>query len=92
MAFRHFTRLLVIAKSLARYDALFLLELHPAGVTLARFARALWRPKSAVKGLRDSRIISSTRSASPFRSQSASAGWTSNRRWVVKRESRRTNQ
>ncbi len=52
MAFRHLARLLVIAKSLARHDALFLLELHPAGVTLARLARGVWRPKSVVKGLR----------------------------------------
>ncbi len=52
MALRHLSRLLVIAKSLARHDALFLLELHPAGVTLARIARILWRPKPAVKGLR----------------------------------------
>src|SRR5436190_919751 len=52
MAVRHVVRLLVIAKSLARHDALFLLELHPAGVTLARLARSIWRPKSVVKGLR----------------------------------------
>ena len=52
MAIRHFVRLCVIARSLARHDALFLLELHPAGATLSRLARTVWRPKAAVKGLR----------------------------------------
>jgi ubiquinone biosynthesis protein len=52
MALRHFGRLWVIARSLARHDALFLLELHPAGATLARMAKVLWRPKASVKGLR----------------------------------------
>src|SRR3954465_3899126 len=49
---RHFARLWVIARSLARHDALFLLEIHPAGVTIARIARLLWRPAAAVRELR----------------------------------------
>ena len=52
MAIRHFVRLCVIARSLARHDALFLLELHPAGATLAHIARTVWRPEGSVKGLR----------------------------------------
>ena len=37
---------------LANYDALFLLELHPAGVSLARTARRFWWPRKDVAALR----------------------------------------
>src|SRR6185312_7346385 len=50
--FRHFARLWVIARSLAQHDALFLLALHPAGATLARLAKLIWRPLPSVEALR----------------------------------------
>ena len=37
---------------LANYDALFLLELHPAGVSIARTARRFWWPRKDVAALR----------------------------------------
>ncbi len=49
---RNLRRLMAIARSFAHYDALFLLDLHPAGVAGARIARLIWRPRKDVKGLR----------------------------------------
>ena len=49
---RHFLRLWAIARKLAQYDALFLLRIHPAGATIARIAKLLWRPIPAVRSLR----------------------------------------
>ena len=43
---------MAIARSFARYDALFLLDIFPAGAAGARIARTLWRPRQDVKGLR----------------------------------------
>jgi len=49
---RNLSRLTAIGRSFARHDALFLFEVHPAGVSLARLARILWRPRDNVRGLR----------------------------------------
>ena len=49
---RSFTRLFVIARSLARYDALFLLNVHPAGAIAARVGRTLFRRRPESAGLR----------------------------------------
>jgi len=49
---RNLGRLWVIARSFAQYDALFLLEIHPAGAAAARAARIVWRKRKYVKGLR----------------------------------------
>jgi ubiquinone biosynthesis protein len=51
-SFRNIGRLWVIAREFAAHDALFLLDLHPAGRSAARAAKILWSPRSAVKGLR----------------------------------------
>ena len=50
--FRNLARLAAIARSFAAHDALFLLEIHPAGRTAARLARLVWSPKANVKSLR----------------------------------------
>ena len=50
--FRNFFRLWAIAHVLAKHDALFLLELHPAGVSLSRAARRFWWPHKDVAALR----------------------------------------
>ncbi len=50
--YRNLGRLWVIARSFAQYDALFLLEIHPAGTAAARAARMLWRKRKDVEGLR----------------------------------------
>jgi ubiquinone biosynthesis protein len=49
---RSFIRLFVIARSLARHDALFLFEVHPAGVVAARIARTTFRRRADTEGLR----------------------------------------
>jgi len=51
-AVRNLLRLWAIARVLAKHDALFLLELHPAGVSMARTARLVWRPRAEVAALR----------------------------------------
>ena len=51
-SFRNIGRLWVIAREFAVHDALFLLDLHPAGRSAARVAKILWSPRSTVKGLR----------------------------------------
>jgi ubiquinone biosynthesis protein len=51
-SFRNLGRLWAIARSFAQHDALFLLEIHPAGRSGARIAKTLWRTKSDVKDKR----------------------------------------
>ena len=51
-ALRSFVRLFVIARSLARHEALFLLDVHPIGVIAARTARLAFRPRADSAGLR----------------------------------------
>ncbi len=51
-ALRSFGRLFVIARSLARHDALFLFDVHPAGAVAARTARIVFSPDAKSKGLR----------------------------------------
>jgi ubiquinone biosynthesis protein len=51
-AFRSCTRLFVVARSLARHDVLFLLDVHPAGVLAARLARTTFRRRADTAGLR----------------------------------------
>ena len=51
-ALRSFGRLFVIARSLARHEALFLLDVHPIGVIAARTARIAFRPRADSAGLR----------------------------------------
>jgi ubiquinone biosynthesis protein len=51
-ALRSFVRLTVIARSLARHDALFLLDLHPTGALASRIARTLFRRRPESAGLR----------------------------------------
>ena len=49
---RNLQRLAGIARSFARHDALFLLDTFPSGITGARIAKILWRPRKDMKGLR----------------------------------------
>lgn len=49
---RNFARLWVIGRTLARYDALFLLRIHPAGAFIARVSGLLWPPRKDARGLR----------------------------------------
>src|SRR5690348_2143992 len=49
---RNFARLWVIGRTLARYDALFLLNIHPAGAFIARICGLLWRPRKDTRALR----------------------------------------
>jgi ubiquinone biosynthesis protein len=49
---RNFARLWVIGRTLARYDALFLLKIHPAGAFIARVCGLLWWPRKDVRDLR----------------------------------------
>jgi ubiquinone biosynthesis protein len=50
--FRNLGRLWAIARSFAQHDALFLLEIHPAGAVAARVARTFWSPRKDMKDLR----------------------------------------
>ena len=50
--FRNFARLWSIARTFAQYDALFLIEVHPAGRSAARAARIVWRRRKDVRDLR----------------------------------------
>lgn len=49
---RNFARLWVIGRTLARYDALFLLQVHPMGALVARACGLLWWPRKDVRGQR----------------------------------------
>ncbi|MCA0200755.1 MAG: 2-polyprenylphenol 6-hydroxylase [Proteobacteria bacterium] len=49
---RNFARLWAIGRTLARHDALFLLNIHPAGAFVARICGLIWRPSKAVKAMR----------------------------------------
>ena len=49
---RNFARLWAIGRTLARHDALFLLNIHPAGAFVAKSCGLLWRPSRDVKALR----------------------------------------
>lgn len=46
---RNFARLWVIGRTLARYDALFVLRLHPTGGLVARVCGVLWRPRKDIR-------------------------------------------
>ena len=48
----HITRLLTIARMLARHDAMVFSEIHPATRTAARAAKFIWRPSADLKDLR----------------------------------------
>lgn len=50
--FRNLGRLWAIARSFAQHDALFLLEIHPAGRSAARAAKTMWCPRKDVATLR----------------------------------------
>lgn len=49
---RNFGRLWAIGRCLARTDALFLLNIHPAGAFIARVCGVVWRPRKDVRAMR----------------------------------------
>ncbi len=51
-SFSHIARLIVIARVLAKHDAMIFTDIHPATEFGARFIKFFWRPLPDVKGLR----------------------------------------